>query len=359
MILQELDRKIKRNWESLFTGQPRPSLIRYLGIPGSVEGGTTTFLALADQRSTPVFAVKIHRALDADERAQNESQVLTCLQKQNGDLARSVPKLLLCEKIAGHWVLIQSILKGKPMSAPMTSEGIPEVKQASAHIFLVQNWLSHLQSFKGSQPQPTSWLSNRGLKILQDFESTFLLSKNECDFLNALYTELSKNAYPSVPIQHGDFCRQNILVEPKGDKIAVIDWTDSQLGGFPLHDFFFFLASYCLQVRKTTGIEGFVRVFEYTFLEQNPYNNLVLQEIRNHAKPLSLDGPSIRNLFSLFLMEQALFEYNKLIRFAQQGGLPRFTIYLASLQNKSYEEALHEQLWIYFFRAWVKGNFHG
>ena len=68
-----------------------------------------------------------------------------------------------------------------------------------------------------------------------------------------------------MALYHGDFCRQNILINNKAslkNQIGIIDWTDSAFEGLPLSDLLYFLISYCMQIRKGTGSDVFIQLFE-------------------------------------------------------------------------------------------------
>jgi len=357
-VLPELTRTILRNWNSLFPGVKRPKTLHYLGIPGSIEGGTTTFLAFMDRGSKPSFAVKIHRAPEAQARVLNERRVLSYLHSQSSMLIKSsVPQVILCERIAGVWVLVQSILDGRPMVATMTRDSMPELKDASANIQLAADWLAQLRAATRDDGTPfAALLKQDGLKMIEEFSSTFDLSPGERNYLKVVRDGLDVATAVGSFVQHGDFCRHNILIsrDPDGVRVGVIDWTDSKKVGFPLHDMFFFLTAYYLQVRKQGGLKGFIRAFEDTFLNSNPYSIIVKRCLTDHCRQVGVDITTLETLFVMFLLERALFEYRQVMRCSRRGALPRFTLYLAALEGFDYPQALKAQTWIHFFRVFVE-----
>jgi hypothetical protein len=356
-VLPELTSRIIRQWNDLFPGVDRPTVVRYLGIPGSVEGGTTTFLAFADKKTKPIFAVKLHRYPDVQERALNESDILDRVGRCGSAISTSVPRVILCERISGVWVLVQSVVDGRPMVAAMTAGGEPEIKMAARNMQITVDWLVQLQkgtvnSLEIDQGQ----LVQNELKTIRDFSATFDLSATECIFLEEIATALSTTFRTNGFIQHGDFCRQNILVTegPGCTKVGVIDWTDAQAAGFPLHDLLYFITTYCLQTRKYTGVSGVAKTFTDTFFEPNIYSTLVRRCIIDYCTQVELHLSTVKTLFAIFLVNQTMFEYNKMATASILGGLPTFTMYLASYYNQNYDQALKQQLWIYFFREAVK-----
>lgn len=361
-MLPELTSRIISQWNHLFPGVDRPTVVRYLGIPGSVEGGTTTFLAFADKKTKPIFAVKLHRNPNAEKRSVNERDILDRVGRCGSAISTSVPRVILCEPISGAWVLVQSVVDGRPMVAPMTAGGVPEIKVAASNMCIALDWLVQLQKATVNGLEiDQGHLVQKGLKAIRDFSATFDLSAAERDFLEEIGTALDTALHGNSVIQHGDFCRQNILVTEEAGvtKLAVVDWTDARTAGFPLHDLLYFITTYCLQTRKYIGVGGVANTFEATFFHANVYSTLVRRCIVDYCTQVGLQLSIVKTLFGMFLVNQAMFEYNKMATASTLGGLPAFTVYLASYNNQNYDQALKEQLWIYLFReaAKLQNNF--
>lgn len=356
MIIPELNALILSQWETLFPKTKKPDQLHHLGIPGSIEGGTTTFLSFGEKSSQPYFAVKIHRDPNEDEKVSREIEVLKFIHQLDAELSKSAPRLIMGKKIAGLWVTLQSILEGAPMVASLDDQGLPDSLCAEQNFTIISHWLLKLQkdSSQKIKLNPEDIVS-RGKTSLDFFANTFPLNQDEKDFLVLLGENLDRLAKLGHTVQHGDFCRQNILINPSLSQPNVIDWTDSRLGGFPLHDLLFFITSYCLQVRKEAGINGFTGMFKHTYLSENPYSHQVKQCLVNYCQQTGIDLKDVPLLLGIFIVNQSLFEYQKVSKSLKEGGaLPRFTFYLASLEKRSFEEATREQLWIYFFRSLVK-----
>ena len=357
-MLPQLTDSILEGWGDHFHNEAKPNSIDYLGLPGSVEGGTTTFLAFGDKSKKPIFAVKIHRDLDAMKRVHNERDVLNSINTSgNQSLLSSVPRVILCKSICGRWLIVQSILEGMPMKAALDKNGNSDLETATTNMLLVHEWLVQLHSMSRnvSHTEHDNYKYN-SLKQVEAFRRIFDLTQDEKVFLKKIEDDFKDVSKFGAFIKHGDLCRQNILIrnDKDGSNVGVIDWTDSMSAGPPLYDFFFFISTYYLQVRKTLGVEGFEEAFKRTFFERNSYSLMVKQQILGYCDTLRIDVRSLGTLFGIFLIEQSVFEYNKLLRFSKNGGLPRFTIYLALARNKNFSEALKEQLWIYFFRIFAK-----
>ncbi len=359
-MLPELNDFLLSEWNKLFPEAPKPHLLDYLGIAGSIEGGTTTFLAFIEQKADPAFVVKIHRYPDARDKVFKEVKILHFLHANAGILADSVPRLIAYKKISGVWMLVQTVIEGRSLMAPMDNNGLPEIGSAIFNIDLAINWLTELHSIirPDTSFEVLKQLKKEQLKNIESCSLTFDLSKTDKDFLEEIADNLDSMLVAGAFIQHGDFCRHNILLGGNRGRrrVGVIDWTDSKRYGFPLHDIFFFLTTYYLQTRKHTGVKGFIQAFEDTYLSENRYSDEIKKVLLNYCAQFNIDLSYIKLLFGVFLINQALFEYKKLIQCSSSGGLPRFSIYLGLSTNKGYPEVLKEQLWIYFFRTFVRNQ---
>lgn len=354
-MLPQLTTRILGNWNNFFPGSDSPRTIRYLNIPGSVEGGTTTFLAFSDREAQPLFAVKIHRDSDAQERALNERNVLNHIESWGGLALNSVPRVIICDRIEGVWLLVESILDGRPVFADMADDGTPEMKVASANMNLIIEWLGNLYACRQVDNDLTRTVLQDGLNMIKEFSDTFEFSTGEKNFIKDIYDGL-KNVLNEVFIQHGDFCRHNILTrrEQESTKVGVIDWTDSKMAGFPFHDLFFFITTYYLQVRKYSGIVGFIQAFEDTFFNKNPYSSLIKDTVTLFCQKVGIDIKLVEIMFGMFLIERAIFDYRQSLKCSKRGGLPRFKVYLASLEKYDYPQAIKAQIWTHFFKVFVE-----
>jgi len=356
-MLPALTQRLLRGWEDLFPGTRRPGTIRYLGMPGSVEGGTATFLGFGDGRSRPDFAVKVHRDPARGELAVEERDNLELLRVKGGRLAGSVPRAILCEPIGGSWMLVLSILDGRPMGVRMTSSGMPDVGATAGDFEIVSDWLSELHRATLDPGPARAAAQARALEATQACLEHFPLSMPEQERIQRVEEAVPALLEAGVVLGHGDFCRHNILVACRR-QIGVVDWTQSERGSVAGRDLLFFLTTYFLQVRVQHGLEGFLGAFEQTFFRDTTYGGLVRDCVRRYCARLGIDQSTLRDLFALFLIRQAVDEYRMILRCARRSGLPRFIAYLAARRNATYDEALREQLWIRFFQFFVEREQH-
>ncbi|HEY3275672.1 MAG TPA: phosphotransferase, partial [Syntrophorhabdaceae bacterium] len=327
-------------------------------MPGSVEGGTATCLGFVNGESTPAFAAKIFRNPDAGEEARAERDILKGIHEHSSEVGRSVPRVILCEKISGRWVLVESILQGAPMMMDMSQDGFPLIEQAIRNMKLAKDWLIEFNRAPAKDKDGTEGRIASLDEKIKLFVARFGPSENEIRFLNRMRDSVSLFARErqETYIQHGDFCRHNILIEDHGksNRINVIDWSFSRGGLSPFHDLYFFLSTYFLQMRKENGLSGFKNAFRNSFIDTNRYSGLVREIIADYCVKLSIEPAVAPFFFGLFLLEQTLFEYNQLARCRGQGIIPRFNIYLSLIGNRGFGDVDTEILWIHFFKLFIE-----
>jgi len=349
-MLPELTNYLLEKWHDLFVEEKRPQQINYLGISGSIEGGTTTYLGFSNQEERPAFVARILRNPQKLNQFLAERDVLSCFNNLSPLIKNSVPNLILCKRIAGKWVLVESVLEGKPMEVIMEEKGIPKLENTKINLSLVKDWLVAFdKEARVKLLEPRDFIKEMAEEI-KEFQKIFSLSEKEQDFLrkNIKIAE-SFNAQHSF-LLHGDFCRQNILVS--GNKINIVDWIFAERSTLPLFDFIYFLITYYLQKRKDYGLNSYIVAFKNTFFELNPYSGLVKRFLKEYSQELEIDPSFIVLFLTLSLIKKSVSDYKNILDLSKEGFIPRFPIYLGL--KRSYEEALKEQIWIYFFRFLVR-----
>lgn len=355
-MLNQLTDRLLPDWLDLFPDAKRPERLDYLCVSGSIEGGTTTFLAFAEGAKTPVFVVKVHRSAETAGRARKEKQVLDRL--QNGPLRSVVPRAVLCENIAGSAVLVQTVLPGKPMMARLNRSGYPEEAGTAGNIALAASFLKDLKKEYGAvDPGPARACAAHQEEIAL-FSDVFRLGGRYGGYFDELGAYIGNfiSSRRMAWIRHGDFCRHNILLNKSlflPEKASVIDWTFADREWLPLHDLFFFLGTYFLQIRAHEGVEGFTAAFKETFLSRNRYSAQIRSCVHEFCRDLEIDPGAVHFHFGMFLIEQAMFEFEQLRVCSGEGGLPRITVFLSLSQGGNYGDALKAQLWIHYFQSFM------
>lgn len=359
-MLPDLSKSLLDQWNTYFPSTPRPATLNYLSISGSIEGGTVTFLGFPDSSSRPVFAAKVLRDPGFQERALAEYSILSYLQTCGDAVASSVPCPILIKQLGFHFVLVQSILEGQPLGSELKGQAQSSITPTLEQNFiLASNWLADLYRLTREDNPSTkvAVLEQTGL-VIEEFIRTFELTKSEILLCKEIAGNLGDFTKSGLTVQHRDFVKENILVaRPSKDsspRLKIIDWTDSRRNGYPVHDLFFFLSTYLLQI-KLTSQTGPVSIFlENIFFRPNPYQLLFKSTVTNYCNLIDYDKASLTLLFGLFLIEQTMLEYNKILRATRRGTLPKGIIHRAVQHNLSYTNALKEQTWITFFKVFSR-----
>lgn len=349
-MLPQLSNYIIEKWPSLHFHRDKPKKISFLGISGSVEGGTTTFLVFLNKDKKPTFVIRVLRDQKKLEQFLNERDVLLKLNSLSLFLKDSVPKLISCENIASRWALVESVIDGKPMEVNVTSNGLPEIRQTKINFELVKEWLINFDKETKEPILDPQRFNEKIKKEIKIFRETFQLSEREKIYSKKVEKKIDDFEFSNLFLLHGDLCCQNILVS--NSKIGVIDWMSSERSPLVLSDFFFFLCTYYLQERKKTGLQSYLQAFKNTFFSFNPYSKLVKENLKKYCQELQIDFSFISFYLAVFLIKKAVSEYENIASLAKEGFIPRFPIYLQLKRN--YEQALKEQIWRHFFRFLVK-----
>jgi len=240
-MLPELTETLLKNWGNWFPDKVKPVELHFLGLPGSIEGGTTTYLTFTLNNATPICAIKLYRDSKLETSFRNEQNVLNQIGQSKCELAQTTPKVIYADKIFNTWTLVQSIVPGAPMQAEMTPQGIPHLKKAADNFELALSWLVKLRKIKlKNRDQAKSAFDQKKQNLFKEFRELFPLTENEESTLKDLEVVTFAMEDENLTIQHGDYCRQNILIPMRWkNKIGVVDWTDSSELGFPMHDLFF------------------------------------------------------------------------------------------------------------------------
>jgi hypothetical protein len=353
-VIPELNQKLVDEWQDYFpTGRPSEGL-HYIGLPGSVEGGTATFLGFVGNESAPAFAVKVHRSRDAGPIVARESALLKKMCALGDPLSSTVPRCIYAGRLGGGWVLVQSIVDGRPMSCAVTSDGMPDIHQSKAQFHLVAQWLKNydVQTRDLAEADAESG-QNMARELIESYAKIYVPQGQEKELLLAVGKNLG--SISRWQVQHGDLCRHNILM-PNANAINVIDWTFCHANSPPLQDLFFFLATYFLQVRRSDGVEGFLEAFRYTFFEKSPYYESIRECLLDYCKFSKIEPCLMRVLFPIFLVRRAVWDYTQNTRVALDGPLPRFSIYLASLGGQGYHEAMKQSVWHHLFQYYANNS---
>lgn len=348
-MLPELTSRLLREWPAVFGNHRRPVSIDYLGLPGAVEGGTTTFIGFSAGEWRPLFVVKVHRDADAGPRAENERTILDHLHAHAAEIEPSLPRVVFCDRVGGCWVIVETVIDGRPMGITLEASGLPVLREADTNLRRASEWLTGLHRVQPPVVAGRETPETVAVRRIDDFTAAFHPSAVERALLKDITAELAGAVGSSFSVTHGDFCRHNLLVSTETATLGVIDWTDSAAAGFALHDLLFFASTYFVQVRRKTGLDGIKDVFFETFFGDSAYAAAVRESVDACCLRLAVSR-SLRIQLGLFLVFQTLRELEKLERLARTSGAARITLWLAGEVGSDYDEARRASFWLYLFK---------
>ena len=241
-MIPSLRRYIYSNWKKFPSLKKAPKNVEFLGVPGSIEGGTTTFLLFTDSMKFPFVVVRSVRHPFWQEDLKKEWDMLNML--KNTSLHASVPTPLFYEVFAGVPTLGESALHGVPM----------QVRSGARNHF--QKALDWIVALHQETEEPLDEEVSRGqiMKTIEKCAEIFSLSGQERALLfevirvDALLPLLKRSF-----IVHGDFVPHNILLFLLNGRHLVI------LICFPL-----VLCMRCIPVRWA-GYKVILRPFQTRF----------------------------------------------------------------------------------------------
>ena len=345
-MISSLRRYIYSNWKKFPSLQKAPENVDFLGVVGSLEGGTTTFLLFADSMNFPFGVVRCVRHPVWKEDLEREWNMLGIL--KNTSLCAFVPAPLFYEVFAGVPTIGESVLLGVPLHVRSGSDGVPITSLAKSHFRKAVDWIVTLHQ-ETKEPLDKEISREEIMKIIERCGEIFSLSSQERQLLfevigvDTLLPHLQRSF-----IVHGDFVPHNILVSQ--GSLCVIDWISAKRSPFGCFDMFSFSLVYALQARKMGGLQGSLKAFSGAFLNNNNFSNIIEACLYEYFASLDIEVSHARSLFAFFLVMKAKEEYERRLSLVAYGFIPRSGNNVANSAKLTYQEALKESMWIYFIK---------
>lgn len=344
-MLGSLTSEMLARWPEMFPGQAHPKSLSYVIVPGSLENGTVTFLAFEPGARWPSFAAKAQRVAGGADEFAREAAALEAAVRAAPE--SPVPRLLFSRRVQGRRVSAYSIVPGRSMSAPSRWGGSPNVPAAVASFDSAAAWLGRLAAAADRSEAARADIVQQGVKHCDEFLA-LRDSPRGTRLAHSVRATLTLLARPGATLIHGDFCRQNVLVDADGT-LSVIDWNDARPRGFLLHDLFFFMATYFLQERRRPGLGGLIDSFDLAFIKPGPYSAAVARRAQMSARASGLPPEGLRLALARFLLEQSVREAHKVRACVEAGAPPRLSRVIAEESGLSPKLLSSENMWFHFF----------
>ncbi len=287
------------------------------------------FYIFRNADSFPVLFGKASDSPEVGQRLMREYQVLSEIHAlHNVPIKNTIPKPFCCEKFGNYWMMIESTIKGHPLSNYIRKRTQPFWKKtAKYHFNLATNWLVsfHSATTHGVLQLTAKELKDFFLNLMGNFCRSWGMPYPNSSFISALSKLLDDCEGRTLPLvkDHGDYSPHQILV--RNEDIAIIDWELSPFWGLPIIDLVIFSLYYWTMMKRAFGPVKFtIQHMESTFFEYNDFSELVAQHIRRYCTSLRIDPIFIRPLMLLRFISHPEWEriYEKL-----NGGVgPIFSV---------------------------------
>jgi aminoglycoside phosphotransferase len=244
------------------------------------------FILLPRRSPRPALVAKVSRLAGDKRGVDREATVLRALARRGVGAGGSVPGVVAREEIAGHAVLLETALVGRPIDPALVR------RRPARTIESVFGWLLAL----AGEPAPdgSRQLERLVRQPLRTFATLFerdeperRLAARALDLLERLDGSL-----PSV-VEHGDVSDPNLLLLRDG-RLGVLDWEIAELHGLPLHDLSFFLNYVAAAKARARTVAERVTAFHRAFFGQGAWARPYLA---SYGRRLRLSAPSVMPLF--------------------------------------------------------------
>jgi hypothetical protein len=344
---------ITKRLESLLSYENRD--ITYLCVNGSVEGGTTTFIAYVPNSTIPQYIVKVLRNSNNPEKLKNEHSILKELNSCK-ELFDSIPEILLVDMIDGIWYSVQTYLTGKPLEGyeiGSIKSGVLKSFNNSSRMIgnLLINIYNHSRSNKASNV-----INHIDLlaKDIDDFGALYDIDTKQRFIMNNLLVWVRTIKPHYVSVSHNDLNKHNILLNDGASKgVRIIDWTDSTPFGSPIYDMLNYYSTLLYPMKAMAGIESMVEMFKHIHYENNVVHASIYQQLQSLMKVLGYSPKDLKYVLGVFLIKKTMWDYRRLKSVSKYKYIPGSNK-LESSHDISYNDMVKNQLFYHYYIEYCK-----
>ena len=278
-IVMVIEKIIKQNWHNLFSGKPIPDKLIYKQKTGFRKRiifiyhcSTKELLALAHIVEDP----------NLESRLRNHYNSLNTIHNSDDNYLKTTVTSPIYFSVESEYLLfIQKALRGKTLTRRARSCLFLSKRKLEKDLEIAVEWLLKLN---------TCFTTNR-VKVKHTILNQMALRNS---ILIEMYDKVKEYEIPLV-LEHKDFTTNNLLYE--GEKLSVIDWEYSMMGGLPLWDLVLCLITtyktvYCFMSsispfsisKHPTG-----RDLEEIFFKDCYYSGLIKKFVWEYCKKMNLN----------------------------------------------------------------------
>ena len=287
----------------------KPCLI---GLPGAPDGGTSGVIVFEKDTPEPLAFIKIFRDRN-DERLKREAELLKLLVSKRNSIYGNLPEYLFSHSNLTAGFLGQTLVPGDPLI--IKEDGDYFCKEDFENkLAKICNFLVSLAKANNNNNSPSFRPINLeiDLNLIEDGEYVADIVNNK------------------QVIEHGDFVQHNILID--NGTLGVIDWSDCNLRGTPLFDYYNFVLNAFFRLRRSSHSSDFLSLFKYAFFEDNHFSHLIREKSHLYLDELGIKKRAANPLFTLFIESYWRRERDKIKKAQLEGYIPSY-LYKLNYKN--------------------------
>lgn len=316
---------IRAGWSDWNSDPPPRHLDWFLLTRGGRTTNKVVGMVFAESERYPRLIVKLSRVAESDLALNREAANLRVLQASQSAQVRGVPRILFSREWAGHQVLGETVLTGRPLYTLLRRDNGRELA------LRVTDWLAALIG----HATPCSrliWWDRLIRATIDEFERNFnqVIESEQLRETRAVLDTLG-----DLPLvcEHRDCSPWNVLLSADGSPI-VLDWEGAEPRGLPLLDLHYFL-TYCAFFMDDAMDSGRYRESYRMVLDPTtPTGRVMFECEKRYLAQLCLDYAILRPLRILTWLIHSRSEYKRLI--AETAG---------QLDSSTLRRSLFVSLW--------------
>jgi hypothetical protein len=349
-MLPQLRSYLMEHWDDLPGRPPPPTRLTFLGQATGV--GKVCYFVFVDDEKRPRYIAKAPRSPVHNADLRREVAVIDELRARlPSDLCATLPGPMLTTELAGHAVVVEPVLPGRPLDGIGAAARPLDPATTERQLRLASDWLIAIQR---AAPHRRERLADEDvqehfLAPVEAFRRNADLTTTEERYLDGVTARARALVGQRLPLYlyHGDFRAGNILVD--GDRLAVLDWQFYRPLAPPLLDWFGFAFRLYCHGTGTPDIDGpldaYRTAFAKVFLDEGGFGAQVHHFTRLQCEALDVEPAHLRLLLATWLVTSANKFHGFLAERAQRGYL--YLLKDARWAGRSYREQLRRQAYVW------------
>lgn len=223
---------LRARWNSWNSDPPPQHLDWFLLTRGARAINKVVGMVFAESDRSPRLIVKLARVSESESALDREAANLQAVQASYPDQARDVPQALFLQTWAGHKILGETALTGRPLFTLLRRDNYRDLA------LKVTDWLAALVDHAAPSQRATWW--DRLIEApIREFERNFgrVIDSQQ---LRETRTILATLGDLPLVCEQRDCSPWNVLIADDGE-LVILDWESAEPHGLPALDLIYFL----------------------------------------------------------------------------------------------------------------------